>query len=226
MEFISLLKYTELFTLISEEEIREFLISNSYHIKEYKKNSIIHLQNEVCLYLDIILDGKVSIQGIDSNGKYISIGEFSNSDTLGGNLLFSQNNFYPMMVFAKSDTKILHINKSSIINICQTNTLFLTNFLKSISNKTIFLTSKIKTLSLKSIKECIVDFLIYENYIQKSNTIVLNITKKELAEKFGVKRTSLSRELKKLKDNKIIDFNSKSITILNKEKLLNLKNNK
>ena len=36
---------------------------------------------------------------------------------------------------------------------------------------------KIKTLALKTIRQCIVEFLLYEYHAQKSTTIDLNMTK-------------------------------------------------
>ncbi|NCB72673.1 MAG: helix-turn-helix domain-containing protein, partial [Clostridia bacterium] len=39
-------------------------------------------------------------------------------------------------------------------------------------------------------------------------------SKKELAENFGIQRTSLSRELNKMRKDNLIEFDSASITIL------------
>jgi CRP-like cAMP-binding protein len=50
--------------------------------------------------------------------------------------------------------------------------------------------------------------------IQNSNRIQLGITKKALAERIGVQRTSLSRELAKMKADGLIDFDDKTITLL------------
>ena len=66
---------------------------------------------------------------------------------------------------------------------------------------------------MKSIKESIIEFLNYEYYSQKSKEIKLNMTKKELAERLGIQRTSLSRELNKMKKDGLIDYDAHSITI-------------
>jgi DNA-binding transcriptional regulator LsrR (DeoR family) len=66
---------------------------------------------------------------------------------------------------------------------------------------------------MKSIKESIIEFLNYEYYSQKNKKIELHMTKKELAEKLGIQRTSLSRELNKMKKDGLIDYNASSITI-------------
>lgn len=214
LDFIHILEQIDLFKELSVENIQNLFIKDSYNIKNYKKNSVIYFQNEKCTTFDIILKGTVSIQGIDDKGNYISISDFTIGNALGGNLLFSHRNFYPMMVLSKTTVTILHIKKDLILKLCQNNTTFLTNFLQSLSDKTLILTDKIKTLSFKSIRQCIIDFLIYESHAQKSNTIKLELTKKDLAEKFGVQRTSLSRELNKMRKSGLIEYNTHSITIL------------
>jgi CRP-like cAMP-binding protein len=120
-----------------------------------------------------------------------------------------------MTVFAKADATILHIKKDLILKLCQINAIFLNNLLKSISDKTLILTDKIKSLSMKTIRECIIDFLIYESFSQNSRTIKLDYTKKELAEKFGIQRSSLSRELNKMRKDGLIEYDAHSITIIN-----------
>ena len=120
-----------------------------------------------------------------------------------------------MTVLAKSDATILHIKKELVLRFCQINVIFLVNFLESISDKTLILTDKIKSLSMKTIRQCIIDFLVYESYSQNTSTVKLELTKKELAEKFGIQRPSLSRELNKMRKDGLIDYDAYSITIIN-----------
>jgi len=65
----------------------------------------------------------------------------------------------------------------------------------------------------RTVTECIIEFLLYEYHVQKSTTIKLNMTKKELAEKIGVQRPSLSRELNKMRKDGLIIYDPKQITI-------------
>lgn len=218
LDFISILENTELFKDISMSTIIHLFVQDSFNIKTYKKNSVIYFQNEKCVTFDIVLKGIVSVQSTDEKGNYISISDFTIGSELGGNLLFSHKNFYPMMVLAKTEVTLIHLKKDLVLSLCQSNTTFLSKFLHSISDKTLILTDKIKTLSLKSIRQCIIDFLMYESYVQKSNIIKLEVTKKDLAEKFGVQRSSLSRELNKMRKDGLIEYDAFSITIVNLDK--------
>ncbi|GIM30428.1 cAMP-binding protein [Clostridium polyendosporum] len=213
--YIGILKHIDLFKGFSSEELFSLFTNQTYKIEKYTKNSVIHFQNEKCETLDIILKGTVIVQKIDLNGNVLTISTFNPGDVLGGNLLFANNNIYPMTIASKSDCIILHVNKNLILNLCQKNKTFLIEFLQSISDKTLILTNKIKSISMKTIRQCIIEFLTYEYYHQKNAVIKLEISKKELAERIGVQRPSLSRELNKMRNDRLIDFNANSITIKN-----------
>lgn len=212
-DYLSILKLTGLFDGFSVEELLTLFKTYNYVISKYNKGSIIHFESEKCNYWDIILKGQVFVQKIDEKGNVLTVAEFKIGDNIGGNLLFSKYPYYPMSVIAKSDTEILHIPKDFVLQLCQTSQDFLVKFLTCISDKTAILTSKIKSISMKSIRESIIEFLNYEYYTQKSKEIKLNMTKKELAERLGIQRTSLSRELNKMKKDGLIDYDAHSITI-------------
>ncbi|NYB74670.1 Crp/Fnr family transcriptional regulator [Sedimentibacter hydroxybenzoicus DSM 7310] len=216
---IYLLKSIDMFKCLTTENFKNIFISN-YSIKDYPKNYIIYMQNEKCKSLDVILEGTITIQKIDADGNILSINDFTNGDVIGENLLFSTDNKYPMTISTKSDVKILHLDKKLILQLCRTNECFLINFLQSLSSKALFLSNKITSLTMKTLRQCIIEFLLYEHYAQKTNIIKLNMTKKELANKIGVQRTSLSRELNKMRKDNLIDFNNKYI-IINDVELLN-----
>lgn len=212
----NLISHTYLFNTFSPDEISYLFKDEYYKVQNYEKNSVIYLQNQICNTIDILLDGEVAIQKIDENGDILTIATFDSGDIMGGSLAFSKNNQYPMTVIATSKSTLLHIKKELILDLCQNNRKFLTKFLESLSDKALILTNKIRFISMKSIRDKIIEFLTYEYHIQGSTTIKLNISKKELAERFGVQRPSLFRELRKMKEENLIDYDHKYITILDK----------
>lgn len=220
--FISVIQNIDLFKFIKPDDLKNLFKNGSYIIKKYPKNSIIYIQNERCQSLDIILQGTVAVQKIDSSGNVLNIYDFTIGEVLGGNLIFSKKNKYPMTLITKTYSEILHIKRSLILELCKSNINFLKEFLSLLSDKTLMLTEKIKSLTMKTIRQCIIEFLLYETYSQKSATIKLNISKKDLAERFGVQRTSLSRELNKMRQDNLISYNANYITILDLDLLKKL----
>lgn len=221
-KYKNLISHTYLFNNFTPDEVSLLFQDDYYQIKSYEDSSIIYLQNQICNSIDILLEGEVAIQKIDKEGKVLTITSFNAGDIMGGSLAFSKSNYYPMTVMAKSKSSVLHMEKDFIIKLCQNNKEFLIKFLESLSGKNLILTDKINFMSMKSIRDKIIDLLTYEYYIQNNTTIELTMSKKDLAEKFGVQRPSLFRELRKMKDEGIIDYDHKHIEILDENLFLNL----
>jgi len=212
-KFLNILKINKLFKDIPSDTIIKYYNENKLIFSDYKKNSVIHFESEVCKYVDIIIEGEVIVQRIDEKGNVLTITQFVGGDNLGENLLFSNHPVYPMSIIAKKDTILLQVSKELILELCQENKNFLLQFLNCISVKTNILTSKIQSISLKSIRESIIDFLNYEYRLQGNYKINLEMSKKDLAERLGIQRTSLSRELNKMKKDGLVDFDAHSITV-------------
>lgn len=213
---MELMGQIDLMKSITPQEIESYLIEGSCKITQYKKNNIVHFVGEVCSKLEIILSGKVVIERIDESGNLMTIAEFLGGDVLGGNLMFSKNPYYPMTVTAKEATLILEINKDRLFRLFSDNHEFLSSYLEYVSDHTVILGDRIKHYVNRTIRESIISYLNFEAKKQNSSIIKLSMTKKALAERIGVQRTSLSRELAKMREDGLIEFNSVSITLLNK----------
>ena len=211
---IDLIKSTVLTKFLSDEDILTNLKSGKFKVTSYKKSSVVHFDGERCSKLEIILSGKVVVDRIGESGNLLTISEFYNDDILGGNLLFSKYPYYPMTVLTQLPTDILEIDRETLFELFCNNPIFLRTYLELTSDRAFILGNKIKHYINKTIRESIMNYLNYESKIQNSNRIKLNTTKKSLAEKIGVQRTSLSRELAKMRDDGLILFDTDSITLL------------
>ncbi len=212
-QYFEVLAGLDLFKSFSRDELKARLDDSGYDVKRYEKDQIIHLQNEVCQSMDIILEGRVVIQKIDEEGNVLTINVLSAPEIIGAHLIFSTNNIYPMTVVAESEVVILRLNRKLIIELGQSDPDFMVALLQVISDRIMILADKIRTISHKTIREQVTAFLTYEYYIQKSRVIELKYSKKELAERLGVQRTSLSRELNKMRRDGLLDYDARTITL-------------
>ena len=214
MDYLKEMKQTVLLKSLSADEIRPYLAEGRFKISSYGKNSIVHFVGEICSKLEIILTGGVVVERIDESGNLMTVAEFLSDDILGGNLLFSRNPHYPMTITAKQPTVILEINKELLFQLFSDNHEFLKRYLEFVSDHATILGDRIKHYVNRTIRESILSYLDYERRKQNSSHIRLNITKKALAERIGVQRTSLSRELAKMKKDGLINFDSDSIELV------------
>jgi len=200
-----------MFTL---EEITGLLQNGSLKVVTLTEGSIVHLEGESCRSLELIVSGKLVVERISDSGDLLSIADFTTNDVLGGGLIFSQRPYYPMTVTAQQQSVIVQIPKSVLFGLLSTNPHFLLMYLELTSDRTTVLTDKIKYHLNRPLRERLTGFLDHQHLFQKNKRIELGMSKTMLAQKLGVQRTSLSRELKKMQDEGLVDFDNNSITIL------------
>ncbi len=208
-----------LMSVFTREEIEGFLQSGEFRVVDYKKTAVVHMEGETCTKLEILMAGEVVVDRIDEDGNILSISRFREEDVLGGPLLFSTDSNYILMVSAVKNTTLLEISKKCIFEMCFSNQRFLEMYLQMISNHASLLGNKLKNHVERSLREKILSYLQVQVQRQGDGEIELMESKKALAERFGVQRTSLSRELKKMKDEGLIDYDTKGIQILKKDLL-------
>ncbi len=204
----SILKTIPLRRILSLLKNREIFVSN------HPKGQVIHFDGERCTKLEIVLTGSTAVERVDESGNTLPVTVFHSNDIIGGNLIFSKKPIFPMTVIAKSDTDVLNIEKDILFALLTENEKFLAAFLEVISDTTIILSNRISQYVNRSVREKIITYLKSEYKTQNSVEIKLHSTKKALAGRMGIRRTSLSRELQKLKKEGLIRFDSSTIEVL------------
>lgn len=203
-----------LFKNLNNNEIVNILEKISYKIVEYKKGEIIAIEGDDCHSLGIILRGKIEIQKLFPSGQVTTINNFHEGNIFGESLVFSDKHSYPATITAIEHAEIMFIERDDIISLAMLNSEILTNFVKVLSRRILMLNNRLSNLSQDSIRKKISSFLLYEYQSQESDTITFPYTRKKMAELLNVPRPSLSRELIKMKDEGIINFDKNTIEIL------------
>jgi CRP-like cAMP-binding protein len=211
------LQKCKLFSHFTEENLKSILSNNKTSLKSYNPNDVIFIEDEPCNHLSVILSGKIDIQKFDSDGNVLIVSTMEDGNVFGENLLFGDRNQYPMSVICKDVSEVLHISKEKVYELCETDHIFMLKFFRILSNKAVALSSKLKQVSMKSLRQMICHFLMIKYNKSENSLIQLNMTKKEWSDKLGVQRPSLSRELIKMKEEGLIDYDRRSITILDIE---------
>jgi len=218
-KYLSVLEKSKLFGIHADVDFIKIFNSIDYKILKYSKGQVVHNEDDLCNFLSIILEGNIEIQKIDSLGKLLTVAEFTTGSTFGENLIFGDKKRYPMTVFSKTNTIVLEIKKESVATLCQLDPKFMLEFLNTVSNRAMVLNSKLKEITLKTIRQKICEFLLLQYNKTQTVEIKIGMTKKDWADKLGVQRPSLSRELIKMKEEGLIDYDKDIIIIKDVEGL-------
>ncbi|MHC1684489.1 MAG: Crp/Fnr family transcriptional regulator [Clostridiaceae bacterium] len=210
-----ILNTSALFKNIEINEIQKIIERTKHKIINYEKEEIIAFQGDLCDKIGIVLDGMIEIKNMMENGKSITITSMKAGNIFGEVILFSNQKSYPSTIEANSKSTILFLHKTEVLGLCRENELILNNFMSLLSNKILMLNQKLKSLSYNTIRQKLVYYFIQEYEKQNTPFITLPYSRAELAEYLGIPRPSLSREMVKMKEDNLIDFEKNTVKIIN-----------
>lgn len=210
---------TLLFQSFQKEDLAKILAKQACSLHQFQKGEIIHRKDDPCRTVDLILKGNVGLQSTDPEGNVLAVHLLSRGEMNGAGLLFASDNRYPMMVIAESSVMLLRLPRATILSLCAQNSDFTHTLFREVSDRAVMLAERMHTFAYQSIRRRLSDYLRKECQSQKSRTILLPFSKKQIAEQFGIQPQSLSRVLNKMRKDGILDYKHRTIQL--KEKFFN-----
>jgi len=207
---IEKIQHIPLLSKVDTTVLDRCLAENQVLVRQYSKGVTVHHQHDACTALDVVLSGNLVAYSLSENGSTITMFEFRKNSIIGANLLFGDNNTYPLNIYSVTACDLLHLSRNAVMEFLH-DYHFVMQYIKSLSTNSLGMNRKITMLTQKTLRENIMDYLKQQSIIQGSSKIVLPFSKKELADYLGVQRPSLFRELKKLKDKGIIEIDNRTI---------------
>lgn len=223
-EIIKIISNTNLFNGISEQDTGRLLRCFKCNIRNYENGEYIVFAGEDLKEIGLIISGEISVLRENVDGSKTIMTLLKSGDTFGEVAAFNGDSTWPSSISAQSDCSILFFNPQRIINPCSSSCSFhkrlISNTIKLISSKAKILNQKVEYLSIKSIRGKISKYILSEYKKNKNLYINSSLNREELANFFNITRPSLSRELCKMRDDGIIDFNKNNFKILSLEDLI------
>ena len=135
------------------------------------------------------------------------ISEFSFATMLKGISVF----------FAKENSEILVFDMRRLsmpcIKDCNNHRLLTDNLLCTMATKHCELNNKITHLSRRSTREKLISYLSEQQNIQKSTIFTIPFNRQELADFLSVERSAMTKELTRMKNDGIIDFDGRTFKL-------------
>lgn len=218
-DIVSVLSGSYLFKGLGTGELSLLLERIPYTVKNYDKDVIVRFQGDEYDHLCIIIKGEVDAHIQHGNGKTIKIESLKAPDTLAAGILFSDNNYLPVTVTAKTGVSLMSLSRESVLLLCRQYKSFLLAYMRDMGNKIVFLAEKIRLFQFNTIRQKISSHLLEQRNRQRQNPVTLPYTKEALAEIFGVTRPALSRVFGDLAEEGIIGQEGRQVHILKPDAL-------
>lgn len=206
------------FTGISKLQENRLFDLLGVHTYKYNKNEeilpTIKNTNIIC----IIMKGSAQINYIEYNGNEIILENLNVDSVFGTNISGTNND--NCQIIAKEYTEVLVIDYNKLINPKNIRytyfNVFFRNLFDIINVKFKETNDRIKILEKKQIRDKLLEYFEIEYKKTHSRFIYLPFTLKDLSDYIAANRSAMFRELKHLKDDKLIEIKDKRITLLYK----------
>ena len=205
-----------IFDNISESEKHLLYKCVKAVLKNYKKGELVFSVDENIDSIVYVIEGNIELTKNDYNGNEIILTRLGNEEIFAETFVCAGAK---SIVQAKAidNTKVLFLNFNNILNICPQNCIFhkklLENLIKIIAQKNLFLQDRLEMFSHKTLKERIIYLLTKYKSAKDNSVFEIPYSREQMAQYLGVNRSALSKELAKLKSEKILDFHRNSFKL-------------
>ncbi len=185
----------------------------------FDKGEMIFFEGDLGRGFFVVASGKVKVFKVAASGKEQILHIFGEGETFGEVPVFHGAPF-PASAEALSAVQVMFFPRDAFIRLLEKNTSIALGMLAELSKKLRIFARKIEDLSLKEVPARLAGYLLYlDKEQQGGGTVVLDISKGQLASLLGTSPETLSRILTKMAAEELIAMDGRTITLLNIAKL-------
>ncbi len=213
------IKYMDipLFEGIQEKDLEKLLFCIKSFKKEFDKSEAIILEKDKVPYVGIVLSGSVHILKEDIWGNSTLLAYVGKGELFGENFAVRKIQESSVTFVAATKTRVLFLAANNIIHTCPNSCGFhakiAENMFHLLGDKSISFMNKIEIMSKDSLREKLLAYFSMLAQQQNSKYIVTPLSRTELAGYLSVNRSAMTRELSKMREDGIIDFDKNTFII-------------
>ncbi len=162
--------------------------------------------------LFFVKKGEIRIFKMDRQGKEMEVVRLGNKSFFGEAILFTSETL-PAYAEAVTESEVFFLHKRQLFEDLEKTPGLARGLLSLLARKCLILNQRIEVLGLQTVRQRLAHYLLSRCKGQSSCTISLDINKTELAKYLGTISETLSRNLKQLQDEKLIEVDNRVIHI-------------
>ena len=207
----SCLSKVPIFQHLSQEDMER--IHQFIRPTHFQKGESVQLAGHFVPKLLVLNRGRAKVSRTDANGNEQVIRILKPGDYIGESAVFGEN-AVEYDAQALEDSSFCTLDKAHLYQILLDQPDLALKILSDMSQRLQITEAQLETLGQKPAEQRLLDAL--RHYASGQTAFTLGINKKDLASQIGVRPETLSRLLKRLQVNRLIQIDRKIITILSK----------
>lgn len=217
IQYFPILKETQLFSGLSENEIREILHCLNATLRSYPKGSFVLQQGDILAHIPVLAKGMLYIQQDDYWGNRSIINSIAAGEMFGEAYASFEGGVMEHDVVAVEDSTVLFLDIRKLLSACPSacrfHSLVIQNLFFAISEKNRRLVQKLGHISKRSTREKLISYLSNEAVRQQSSTFSIPFNRQQLADFLSVDRSAMSNELSKMRKEGLVTFQKNRFTL-------------
>jgi CRP-like cAMP-binding protein len=186
--------------------------------RAYRKDAFLFLADEEARGFYYILTGEVRVFRMDDAGKELEIVRLRPGDFFGEAIALLQGKF-PAFARAAQDTEVLFFEKPAVFRQLEKDPSAARFWLLLLARKCQVLNRRIETLGLRTVRQRLAQYLLSFCRNDEPCRLDLSIKKVELARQLGTISETLSRNLRQLQEEGLIEVRKRQILIKSPQRL-------
>ena len=217
-EYIPVLKRTQIFAGVGNDEIAYMLLCLDAQLHHYKKGEYVLREGEHLSDIMILVNGRLLIQKDDYWGNRSILEQISMGEMFGEAYIAPESGPLLNDVAAAEDSAVIFLNAKRIMTTCSSacrfHTMVVQNLFFSISEKNRKIVRKLSHMSKRSIREKLISYLSEEATRQNSSSFTIPFNRQQLADFLFVDRSAMSNELSKMRKEGLLEFERNRFKLL------------
>lgn len=217
-DYIVQLRKMRLFEGIDEKELKPMLQCLGGRVRTFHKGEFVTMVDEPIKRIGVVIKGGVQMIKEDAWGSKVILTFIEEQGIFGETFVCGEYESATVAFYAIRDSVILFLPFKKVMNSCTTSCVFhhhlIENMVAMIARKNYQLMEKVEITSKKTLREKILTYLSLQQESTSADGFEIPLKRMELAEYLCADRSALTRELYKMKEEGLIDFQRNQFKLL------------
>lgn len=179
-----------------------------------QKDEILFTPQEKSSGFYYVVSGEIRVYKMDEQGREVEVVRIGPGGFLGEAVVFALP-FFTAFAQAVDDSKVLFFDKVKIEKEVAAKPDTAKFFINLLAEKCVVLSNRIESLELRTVRQRLIQYLLSHCSGEKKCLVKLKIKKSELARILGTISETLSRNLKQMQDEGLLEVKGNDIWIKN-----------
>lgn len=208
---------THLFAGFTDDEIERVTRCLGTRERPFAAGEVLVRAGEPLTEVGLLLDGEVQVSTAESDGSRLLVGRFGPGEVFGVDLLADERQRTARTVTAATGGRALMVAMGRIVHaegpLCALRSGVVENLMRITLQRNGQLQRQLAIVSSRSLRTRICRFLLWQQETAGATRFTVAYSRAELAEFLNVDRSALSRELSRMREDRLIDFHRNSFDV-------------